>query len=87
MSQRVQAVLEEFSPAVEPYSIDEMFVRFDGFAHEALLEHARQLRQKVRQFTGIPVCVGVAPTRTLALSVEKQTWLEARSSLFPDLCK
>ncbi|SEG44273.1 impB/mucB/samB family protein [Billgrantia desiderata] len=87
MSQRVQSVLEEFAPAVEPYSIDEMFVRFDGFAHEQLLEHARQLHHKVRQFTGIPVCVGVAPTRTLALSVEKQTWLEARSSLFPDLCK
>ncbi len=66
MSQRVQSVLEEFAPAVEPYSIDEMFVRFDGFAHEQLLEHARQLHHNVRQFTGIPVCVGVAPTRTLA---------------------
>ncbi|MCE8002727.1 Y-family DNA polymerase [Billgrantia ethanolica] len=66
MSQRVQAVLEEFSPTVEPYSIDEMFVRFDGFAHAPLLEHARQLHHKVRRFTGIPVCVGVAPTRTLA---------------------
>ncbi|WP_187774701.1 Y-family DNA polymerase [Billgrantia pellis] len=66
MSQRVQSVLEEFAPAVEPYSIDEMFVRFDGFTHEQLLEHARQLHHKVRQFTGIPVCVGVAPTRTLA---------------------
>ncbi|MDI5933528.1 Y-family DNA polymerase [Halomonas kalidii] len=66
MSQRVQAVLEEFSAGVEPYSIDEMFVRFDGFAPGQLLEHARQLHQKVRQYTGIPVCVGVAPTRTLA---------------------
>ncbi|MCC5882495.1 MAG: Y-family DNA polymerase [Halomonas sp.] len=66
MSQRVQSVLEEFAPAVEPYSIDEMFVRFDGFTHEQLLEHARQLHHNVRQFTGIPVCVGVAPTRTLA---------------------
>ncbi|MBA2781109.1 Y-family DNA polymerase [Halomonas kenyensis] len=66
MSRRVQSVLEEFAPAVEPYSIDEMFMRFDGFAHEPLVEHARQLHRKVRQFTGIPVCVGVAPTRTLA---------------------
>ena len=66
MSARVQAVLEEFAPAVEPYSIDEMFVRFDGFAREQLLEHARQLHDRVRQYTGIPVCVGVAPTRTLA---------------------
>ena len=66
MSARVQAVLEEFSPGVEPYSIDEMFIRFDGFNEAQLLEHARQLHHKVRQYTGIPVCVGVAPTRTLA---------------------
>ncbi|WP_179951229.1 Y-family DNA polymerase [Billgrantia lactosivorans] len=66
MSARVLAVLEEFAPAVEPYSIDEMFVRLDGFAHERLLAHARQLHCRVRQYTGIPVCVGVAPSRTLA---------------------
>ncbi|AMC99894.1 Y-family DNA polymerase [Halomonas chromatireducens] len=66
MSARVQDVLEEYSAGVEPYSIDEMFVRFDGFANDQLLEHARQLHRKVRQYTGIPVCVGVAPTRTLA---------------------
>ncbi|MGR2739058.1 Y-family DNA polymerase [Billgrantia sp. Q4P2] len=66
MSARVLAVLEEYAPAVEPYSIDEMFVRFDGFKHDALLAHSRQLHHKVRQYTGIPICVGVAPTRTLA---------------------
>ncbi|MFY0989942.1 Y-family DNA polymerase [Halomonas sp. C05BenzN] len=66
MSARVHQVLEEFSAGVEPYSIDEMFVRFDGFSPERLLEHCRDLRHKVRQFTGIPVSVGVAPTRTLA---------------------
>ncbi|UYG01777.1 Y-family DNA polymerase [Halomonas sp. LR3S48] len=66
MSARVQAVLEEFSAGVEPYSIDEMFVRFGGFAPDQMLEHARQLHDRVRQYTGIPVCVGVAPTRTLA---------------------
>ena len=87
MSSRVQRVLEEFSAGVEPYSIDEMFVRFDGFAPEQMHDHAQELFTKVRRFTHIPVSVGIAPTRTLALSVEKQTWLEARSSLFPDLCK
>ncbi len=66
MSARVQSVLEEFSAGVEPYSIDEMFVRFDGFGHDQLLSHCRDLHCKVRQFTGIPVSVGVAPTRTLA---------------------
>ncbi len=66
MSSRVQAVLEEFAPQVEPYSIDEMFVRFDGFETAALTEHCRMLRQQVRQYTGIPVSIGVAPTRTLS---------------------
>ncbi|MDI5921163.1 Y-family DNA polymerase [Halomonas sp. LR5S13] len=66
MSARVREVLEEFSAGVEPYSIDEMFVRFDGFDHATTLALSRTLHHKVRQFTGIPVCVGVAPTRTLA---------------------
>lgn len=66
MSSRVQQVLEEFSAGVEPYSIDEMFVRFDGFAPEQMHRHAQELFTKVRRFTHIPVCVGIAPTRTLA---------------------
>jgi DNA polymerase V len=66
MSSRVQQVLEEFSAGVEPYSIDEMFVRFDGFAPEQMLAHAQELFTKVRRFTHIPVSVGIAPTRTLA---------------------
>lgn len=66
MSSRVQAVLEELTAGAEPYSIDEMFIRCDGFTYEQLLEHARDLYHKVHQWTGIPVCVGIAPTRTLA---------------------
>ncbi|WP_158775363.1 Y-family DNA polymerase [Cobetia sp. L2A1] len=66
MSTRVREVLEEFSAGVEPYSIDEMFVRFDGFDRNSMLTLSRTLHRNVRKFTGIPVCVGVAPTRTLA---------------------
>ncbi|SFT54904.1 Y-family DNA polymerase [Halomonas saccharevitans] len=66
MSARVREVLEEFSAGVEPYSIDEMFVSFEGFDAAATQALARTLYRNVRQFTGIPVCVGVAPTRTLA---------------------
>ncbi|MBB3189214.1 Y-family DNA polymerase [Halomonas cerina] len=66
MSARVREVLEEFSAGVEPYSIDEMFVRFDGFDAATTQALARTLYRNVRQFTGIPVCVGVAHTRTLA---------------------
>jgi DNA polymerase V len=66
MSNRVQSILEEFSAGIEPYSIDECFVRFEGFEREQLIEHCHDLRRKVKKFTGIPVCVGVAPTRTLS---------------------
>lgn len=66
MSRRVNQVLAEFSPDVEPYSIDESFVGFDGFPERDLEARCRALRDTVRQWTGIPVGVGVAPTRVLA---------------------
>ncbi|WP_043527390.1 Y-family DNA polymerase [Litchfieldella xinjiangensis] len=66
MSRRVQAVLEEFSAGVEPYSIDEMFVHFAGFDRKTTHDLARTLHDRVHRYTGIPVSVGVAPTRTLA---------------------
>lgn len=87
MSRRVVATMRATTGPVEPYSIDEQFIDLAGLSLEALQAHAEELRQVVQLSTGIPVSIGVAPSRTLALSVEKQTWLEARSSLFPDLCK
>ena len=58
-------VLSGFTPHLEIYSIDEAFLGLSGF--EARLEtHARELRQTVLQWTGIPVSVGIAPTKTLA---------------------
>ncbi|WP_346798005.1 Y-family DNA polymerase [Halomonas sp. Bachu 37] len=65
-SARVQSVLEEFAPQVERYSIDEMFVRFDGFDTATLTDHCRTLRWQVERYTGIPVSIGVASTRTLS---------------------
>jgi DNA polymerase V len=66
MSQRVTEVLGEFSPHVEVYSIDESFVGFQGFDPESLEARGKAIRDTVRQWTGIPVCVGFAPTRVLA---------------------
>ena len=66
MSRRVNLILAEFSPDVEAYSIDESFVGFAGFAVDGLEAHAQRLRETVRRDTGIPVCVGLAPTRVLA---------------------
>ncbi|MCD6438124.1 MAG: Y-family DNA polymerase [Halomonas sp.] len=66
MSQRVTEVLGEFSPHVEVYSIDESFVGFQGFDPDTLEARGKAMRDTVRQWTGIPVCVGFAPTRVLA---------------------
>ena len=66
MSHRVTEVLARFSPHIEVYSIDESFVGFQGFAPDTLEDRGRQLRMTVRQWTGIPVSVGFAPTRVLA---------------------
>ena len=65
MSGRVMRVLADFTPNLEIYSIDEAFLGLGGF--ELRLEaHARELRATVLQWTGIPVSVGIAPTKTLA---------------------
>ncbi|MEC7840254.1 MAG: Y-family DNA polymerase [Chlamydiota bacterium] len=63
MSYRVMSILEEFTPQVQVYSIDEAFLDFDI---PNQLEHARKLKKKIYQYTGIPVSVGIAPTKTLA---------------------
>jgi DNA polymerase V len=64
LSQRVMQTLEQFSPEVEIYSIDEAFLNLAGFADLPGL--AERIRVTVRQWTGIPVSVGIAPTKTLA---------------------
>ncbi|MDY0258627.1 MAG: Y-family DNA polymerase [Desulfovibrio sp.] len=66
ISARVMATLEQLCPHVEQYSIDEAFVRLEGPMAANASDIAEQLRQTVRQWTGMTVSVGVAPTRTLA---------------------
>jgi DNA polymerase V len=58
--------LEQFSPDVEVYSIDEAFLSLVGFEPRGLIEHGRLIRRTVPQWTGIPVSVGIAETKTLA---------------------
>ncbi len=66
MSHRVMRTLEQFSPEVEIYSIDEAFIYFDGFNNYNLNEYAREIRKTVEKWTGIPVTIGIASTKTLA---------------------
>jgi DNA polymerase V len=65
MSSRVMRVLSRFTPDLEIYSIDEAFLGLQGFG-DRLESHARALRAAVLRWTGIPVSVGIAPTKTLA---------------------
>ena len=64
ISSRVVEVLRGFTPELEVYSIDEAFLSLRGFADPEA--HAARLRATVLQWTGIPVSVGIAPTKTLA---------------------
>lgn len=66
MSRRVMELLDDFSPEVEVYSVDEAFLSFDGFEPGFLPRHASALVETVVRGVGIPVSVGVASTKTLA---------------------
>ena len=70
MSARVMRVLSGFTPNLEIYSIDEAFLSFAGF-DTRMESHVRDLRETVRQWTGIPVSVGIAPTKTLAKAANR----------------
>lgn len=66
MSARVMSILSQFSDQQEIYSIDECFLGMDGFAPDYLVEYGQTIRQAVWKKVGIPVCVGIAETKTLA---------------------
>ncbi len=65
MSRRVMETLCNFTPEVEVYSIDEAFLNLSGFG-DNLTDYGRRIRQTVKQWTGMPVSIGIAETKTLA---------------------
>ena len=66
MSRRVFTTLQRFAPELESYSIDEAFLDLDGFHGRDLAAHCRVARATVQQWTGIPISIGIGPTKTLA---------------------
>ena len=66
MSRRVMETMACFSPEIEVYSIDEAFLRLTGRAMEAPETWGREVRATIRQWTGLPVSVGIATTKVLA---------------------
>lgn len=70
MSQRVIETLRSFSPEVEIYSIDECFIDLTGLTQD-IKSIAVKIKEKVIKDTGIPVSIGIAPTKTLAKIASK----------------
>ncbi len=66
MSERVMKTLAGFVPRLELYSIDEAFLDMSDLDYFDLLQLGNTIRKTVVQNIGIPVCVGIAPTKTLA---------------------
>lgn len=89
LSQRVMTALEEMTPRVEQYSIDEMFLDLTGINGCEDFEHfGRRLRENVLATTGLTIGVGMGPTKTLAKSAQwaSKEWKQFRGvlALTPD---
>ena len=66
MSWRFQSCLEDFTPDIEHYSVDELFLKMPLSCLRSLAETGREMRRQVRALTGVPVSVGFGETKTLA---------------------
>ncbi len=66
MSRRVMRTIAEFAPEMEIYSIDEAFISLKGFQSRDLMDYASKIRNTIFQYTGIPVSIGIGPTKVLA---------------------
>ena len=85
MSNRVVAILRSFSPELEVYSIDECFLRVETLAHlyGGATSMGEQMRAQVLQWTGLPVCVGCGPSKTLA---KLANHLAKKNPVFQGVC-
>lgn len=64
ISSRVMRTLSTFTPEMEIYSVDEAFLNLSGFSN--LKQYGLEIKEKVKKDIGIPVSVGIAPTKVLA---------------------
>lgn len=66
LSNRVMKILEQFTPNVEIYSIDESFLNFEGMNIHDYNDYGIQMKTRIQKWVGLPVCIGFAPTKTLS---------------------
>lgn len=71
MSSRVMNLLSEYTPEMEVYSIDEAFLKLDGFDYINYQHYGEQMKRRVTKGTGIPISVGIAPTKTLSKAANR----------------
>ena len=72
MSRRVMSLLSQYSPKVDVYSIDEAFLDLSGMGTpEQLTDYCRKMVRHIGKGTGIPISLGIAPTKTLAKMASK----------------
>jgi DNA polymerase V len=71
ISERINNLLHQFSPEIEPYSIDESFMKLDGITGINYLSHGKKIKHTVEQGTKVPVSIGIAKNKTLAKVANK----------------
>lgn len=71
MSRRVMSILESYSPNIEIYSIDEAFLKLTSFDNLDITEESYKIKKQIYQWTGIPVSIGLAPSKSLAKIANK----------------
>ena len=71
MSSRVMSILEQFTPDIEIYSIDEAFLEFKGYENYDMKKYGIEMQHRILKWTGIPTSVGIAPTKALAKVANK----------------
>jgi len=86
MSRRVMDILAGMAPKTEIYSIDEAFLRLDGLERRGLAAYARNVADTVRKWSGIPVSIGLGPTKTLAKIANRWAKKNSDTGGVFDLC-
>ena len=82
MSQRVMDSLRRFAPDIEVYSIDEAFLRLDHLQPRDLYDYCMTIRARVMQWTGIPVSIGIGPTKVLAKVANRVAKKQTKEGVF-----
>jgi DNA polymerase V len=84
MSDRMMSLAAGLGHRQEIYSIDESFVDCTGIRGD-ITERSRKIRARILQWTGLPTCIGIAPTKTLAkLANHISKTAERKPGVYPD---